>query len=664
VKIRGYRVELGEIESVVRESGLVSQAVVVTRDKRLIGYVVASGTLDKAELAAYLEDRLPEYMIPALWVELEALPLTTNGKVDRRALPDPELSGVQRDGYVAPETAVEKMLAVIWEDLLKVARVGIKDNFFELGGDSIITIQVVSRIRQQGYEIRPKDIFLHQNIARLSAAIAERSVGESSSGGEQGMLRGVSGLLPIQQWYLEKGHAGLSHFNQSVLLGIDRGVSIADLDESVRLLSRRHDSLRFVYRREESGWRQEYGSYEGGLIEEDLRSVPAGSLSSAIGSCASRYQRSLDIGKGELMRVVLIHTPQTLDQDRLLLIIHHLAVDGVSWRILLEDLSMLVKGLQSGEEVPAVKSISYRQWYDSLVRYGKSRRLQVQKGYWEEVVRSYVPLPSDKDDEGAMRQSDSRNWVVRMREGRTRQLIQEAPRAYQTEINDLLLCALAMTLSEWSGRDRVVIGLEGHGREELAEGLDTSGTVGWFTSLYPVKLETGVGLGIGDMIKSVKEQLRRIPDRGVGYGVLRYMNREESMQGAHGWDISFNYLGQLDNVLSGKEWLSDAEESSGESISGDYPVGEKLSVNGMVQAGELIMNWSYSSGQYEEESIRKLSERYLELLETLIDHCTDQDGSSGGATPSDYGLSAEISYKELDSFLKRDESNIDNILEF
>ena len=613
--------------------------------------MVPSNGYTKEAVSEWLGSRLPEYMVPRLWVELEQFPLTSNGKIDKKALPDVDSTDLVTNEYLAPGTELEKQLAETWQKLLGIPRAGINDNFFELGGDSILTIQVVSRMRRLGYELQPKDIFIHQTIARLAAAISARS--GAASNGEQGILTGESGLLPIQQWYLEKDSKQPAHFNQAVLLGIDKSITETTIQQAIEQLTQQHDALRFRYTKTDRAWQQEYGSSKGIVVTENLQSISEGAFATTVKEKADHHQRQLDITNGELIRVVLMQTPEAQSHNRLLLLIHHLAVDGVSWRILLDDLELLLNSISQGQQ-PSLgqKGSSYRQWYQALEQYGKSRGLLSQTAYWQNTVQNYQPLPQDTSYKGKAKSSDTGSFSIRLNADQTKRLLQEVPRVYHTEINDILLCALAGTLTTWSGNKKVVIGLEGHGREAIGEGIDTSRTVGWFTSLYPVLLETGTVKEPGEQIKTIKEQLRRIPVRGLGYGVLKYINKEASLQDAQPWDIIFNYLGQLDNVVNESKWFTGSNESSGAAISEGYETSEKLSVNCFVQSGELLLNWTYSGLHYEAATIRRLAEEYLSGLEELIAHCVDQQQIEQVFTPSDYGLGAEISYSELDAFLE------------
>jgi amino acid adenylation domain-containing protein/non-ribosomal peptide synthase protein (TIGR01720 family) len=655
VKIRGFRIELGEIESVMTKCELISQAVVMARadskgNKRLIGYVVPHGTYDKAAILAYLKDKLPDYMVPAILVELEKLPLTANGKVDKKALPDTDAGTTLTNEYVAPRNELEGTLAAMWKELLDVERVGIHDNFFELGGDSIITIQVVSRARRAGYELHPRDLFLHQTIGGLAAAISSRQ--QTISAGEQGSLTGISGLLPIQQWYFEARPASVSHFNQGVLLEIDKGTPVAVIAAAISNLVSYHDALRFVYTPTGTAWEQHYGNTETALEITDLQALPVDALPEKIIQYANAAHLSLDITAGRLLHATLLLTPPEKDHYYLLMAVHHLAVDGVSWRILLDDLGLLLKNNARATvaEVLGAKGSSVRQWQEALTAYGNRVQLSSQHVYWEQVVKRYVPLSRQHSYDGVITMQDIRKQEVRLTAAQTAALLQEVPKTYHTEINDILLCALVQAVAAWNGQHHMVIGLEGHGREDIANGIDTSHTVGWFTSLYPVLLETVAGSATGDSLKYIKEQLRQVPDRGIGFGVLKYICQTVSLQGNDPWDIVFNYLGQSDRLVNEEGPVRKAGELPGQAMAKDFPVRDKLSVNSIIQNGELVLEWGYSSHHFDDEGIAELAALYVTALEGLITHCVSRQVAV--YTPSDYGLGAAISYKELDAFME------------
>ncbi|WP_367866609.1 non-ribosomal peptide synthase/polyketide synthase [Pedobacter sp. WC2423] len=656
VKIRGYRIELGEIESALENSGLVKQAVVLAKadqlgNKRLIGYVVPAHVFDRDQFMTYLKDKLPEYMVPAWWIPLTEMPLTANGKTDKKALPEPSDILVSSNAYAAPRNLMEQTIADIWQDLLSVPQVGIYDNFFELGGDSIITIQAVSRAKRAGYELQPKDLFIYQTIEKLSALLLARKNSEITA--EQGKLSGIAGLLPIQQWFFEQTGPFPSHFNQHILLTIDKDTDVGALSDAVTQLVEFHDALRFSYASGTNGWEQIYGHEAGQLEIADLQQLPAEELSKAIEDNCERIQGSLAIEKGVLFKAVLLLTPATENNHRLLFVSHHLVIDGVSWRILLEDLRLLL--LHPGEPAAIVlghKSSSYRQWYSALEEYGQRGRLLIQQAYWENARTEYYPLRTEKESDGGLTLADTTSYTVSLDQATTKRLLQDSPRAYHTEINDILLGALALTLSAWNSNSKVSIGLEGHGREDIAEGIDTSRTIGWFTSMYPILLEVEESQDLGSLLKSVKEQLRLVPDKGIGYGVLKYINKVSSLSGKEPWDIIFNYLGQMDNVVGTEDLLDGANENSGTDVHETYPVREKLSLNSIVQGGKLAITWTYSTQYFTEQGIQTLSDSYVSNLEKLIAHCADKPYAS--FTPSDYNLGGEITNEELDNFLEED----------
>jgi non-ribosomal peptide synthase protein (TIGR01720 family) len=671
VKIRGYRVELGEVESALNGCGGVRQGVVVVKEgvegvKRLVGYVVAGEGYEREGVLGELRGRLPEYMVPWQVVEVAQIPYTPNGKVDRRALPAIEEQGLSGRPYAGPRDETEVVLVGIWEEVLGVERIGIHDNFFEVGGDSIITIQVVSRARRLGYGLQPRDLFRYQTIAELSVALVLRSV--VAVNGEQGELRGECGLLPIQEWYFSMDQASYDHYNQSMLLKLDKKIGKNIIEESIRELVRHHDAFRLRFYQRGAEWHQEYGSYAEAermaLEVVELQTDIAEGLEREILDNANEFQQSLLIGAGIVLRAVLLETPQREEANRLLLVVHHLVVDGVSWRILLEDLGVLLEGMSNGREVNlGKKSTSYRQWFERLKVYGQSRRVMEQKGYWEEVVSKYRKLPVDKEGGEMVELQEIHHLELSLGLEWTRQLLQEVPRVYHTEINDILLSALVKVVSEWIGKAEIVIGLEGHGREDLGGDMDLSRTVGWMTNLYPVALSAGDGSGYGELLMGVKEALRRIPDRGIGYGVLRYINGEERLRN-RSWDLMFNYLGQVDNIVRKDVGIQDAEESDGENISRKYRMQEKLMINSLVSGGDLIMRWSFSGRHYEEETIDRLLQQYRRVLQELIDHCGRQGKKGSVYTPSDYGLGMDVGYAELQAFMNEEENDLDNIMNF
>jgi amino acid adenylation domain-containing protein/non-ribosomal peptide synthase protein (TIGR01720 family) len=641
VKIRGYRIEPGEITQVLLQSTMVKQAMVVVHTtegghKRLVGYVIPSGDFDGDSIISYLRERLPDYMIPVQLIPLKQWPLTANGKIDRQALPNPGGDTLNSEHYAAPKTRAEHTLADIWRELLRVERIGIYDNFFSLGGDSILSLQFVSRAKQAGYALQPRDIFQYPTIAALSDLLDRQE--EQASSGEQGILTGSSGLLPVQQWFFETGST--SHFNHSVLLAIDKSVDATVLSAAIQQLVIQHDSLRFAY----NNGKQAYAGNVDPFTLVNLQSLLSADLPGALAEQGAIYQSSLDISTGAIFRAVLFLTPAATAQNRLLLIIHHLAIDGVSWRILLDDLGLLLDGCRLGR-----KGSSYRQWHHALMRYSSSKRLLDQEPYWTEIIQHYRPLQADGVYEAPLRITDMDSCQVRLSVSLTRQLLKEASRAYHTEINDLLLSALASVLCTWLGGP-LLIGLEGHGREDIDRSIDVSRTVGWFTSLYPVLLDDEGAEEPGRLIKAVKERLRQVPDKGLGYGVLKYLTKAAALQGEDPWDITFNYLGQFDALFNRQGLFTPVDEYAGPATGEDYIIRRTLAINSMVAKGELVVDWNYSRHHFTSDTIAALAEQYIRSLRSLIQHTVSR-ASRPVFTPADLGLGGQVSHTALDAFL-------------
>ncbi|OVY87569.1 non-ribosomal peptide synthetase, partial [Pseudomonas aeruginosa] len=631
VKLRGLRIELGEIEARLLEHPRVREAAVLAVDGRqLVGYVVleSEGGDWREALAAHLATSLPEYMVPAQWLALERMPLSPNGKLDRKALPAPEVS-VAQAGYSAPRNAVERTLAEIWQDLLGVERVGLDDNFFSLGGDSIVSIQVVSRARQAGLQLSPRDLFQHQNIRSLALAA---KAGAATA--EQGPASGEVALAPVQRWFFERAIPNRQHWNQSLLLQARQPLDGDRLGRALERLQAQHDALRLRFREERGAWHQAYAEQAG----EPLWRRQAGSEEALLALC-EEAQRSLDLEQGPLLRALLVDMAD--GSQRLLLVIHHLAVDGVSWRILLEDLQRLYADLDADL---GPRSSSYQAWSRHLHEQAGARLDELD--YWQAQLHDAPHALPCENPHGALENRHERKLVLTLDAERTRQLLQEAPAAYRTQVNDLLLTALARATCRWSGDASVLVQLEGHGREDLGEAIDLSRTVGWFTSLFPLRLTPAADLG--ESLKAIKEQLRCVPDKGVGYGLLRYLAGEEAAARLAALPqprITFNYLGRFDRQFDGAALLVPATESAGAAQDPCAPLANWLSIEGQVYGGELSLHWSFSREMFAEATVQRLVDDYARELHALIEHCLDP--RHRGVTPSDFPL-AGLSQTQLD----------------
>ncbi|WP_448724800.1 non-ribosomal peptide synthase/polyketide synthase [Pseudomonas farris] len=659
VKIRGLRIELGEIEARLAEHDEVRETVVIAQDGTLlVAYVVpARDALLHADddvrnavqrsLKEHLSQTLPDYMVPQHWLWLEKMPVSPNGKLERKALPKADTT-TSKKAYAAPSTATEQALVEIWQSVLGRPQVGISDNFFELGGDSIISIQVVSRARQAGIHFSPKDLFLHQNVQSL-AAVA--TVGDSGLSIDQGPVTGDTPLLPFQQLFFERDMAEPHHWNQSVLLNSAKPLHAQHLERALQTLVSHHDALRLAFTRQGDNWTAQHRS----LAEQQVLWQQSPLLwtaeiadPAALEQLGEQAQRSLDLASGNLLRAVLANMAD--GSQRLLLVIHHLVVDGVSWRILLEDLQQAYEQLQAGEALKLqAKTSATQAWARRLQQHADSAVMQAQLTFWQgQLQDSRNDLPCDRP-QGELHNRHTMHVQTRLDKEQTRQLLQEAPAAYRTQVNDLLLTALARVIADWTGDASTLIQLEGHGREALFEELDLSRSVGWFTSLFPVRLTPAATTQ--DSIKTIKEQLRAIPDKGLGFGTLRYLGNDTTRQALQALPvprITFNYLGQFDAGFGDEAGalFTPASESAGAQQSPLAPLDNWLTLNGQVYGGELSIGWTFSGQMFDQSTIARLADAYARELWILIEHCCQ--ARHQGLTPSDFPL-AGLTQIQLDS---------------
>ncbi len=626
VKLRGLRIELGEIETRLMQHPGVREAVVLVQGgKQLVAYLVLEGEAP-TDLKAWLLSSLPEYMVPTHMVHLVKLPVTANGKLDRKALPLPDAAPQQ--AYVAPENALQKALAAIWSDVLGVAHVGLEDNFFELGGDSIISIQVVSRARQAGIRLSPRDLFQYQSVRSLALVASF----DQAAIIDQGPVTGEVILTPVQQGFFAQAIATRQHWNQSLLLTPREALEPARLAAALTQLINHHDALRLRFVQQADGWQQ---SHAAPVNEPGLWQSQAADDTELAVLC-DEAQRSLDLERGPLLRAALVSMAD--GTQRLLLVIHHLVVDGVSWRILLEDLQQAYREAS----LPA-KTSAYQVWAEHLRAHALT--LNEQLPYWQ-AQSAEADLPCD-NAEGGLQNRLGAKIEIRLDAEQTRQLLQDAPAAYRTQVNDLLLTALARVISRWSGQHGALIQLEGHGREDLFDAVDLSRTVGWFTSLFPVRLQADGELSTA--IKSVKEQLRAVPHKGIGYGLLRYLGTPDTSAALAGLTaprITFNYLGQFDRQFDEAALFVPATQGSGQAQDPDAPLANWLTVEGQVYGGELAMQWGFSSQMYKPATVQALADAYQHELCALIEHCCTR--AKPQATPSDFPL-ARIDQAGLDA---------------
>jgi amino acid adenylation domain-containing protein/non-ribosomal peptide synthase protein (TIGR01720 family) len=655
IKIRGFRIELGEIETVLSQHPQVQEGIVIAREdelgvKRLSAYVIpVTQQLTQQELRQFLQDKLPNYMIPAFLMLLDSFPMTPNGKVDRRALPIPEIDLHELENYIAPSTDTEKILIAIWQEILGLKKISINDNFFELGGDSILGIQIIAKANQAGLQITPKQLFSHQTIAQLATVTEKAPVTQIM----QDLVTGQVPLTPIQQWFFEQNLPELHHFNQSVFLEVPAHLQPDLLKPAIAKLLYHHDALRLRFVHKQGQWQQYHSDdWESfGFEVMDLSPMSSGEQLTTMAEISEAQQRSLNLEKGPLISVVFF---QLGDAGRLLIIIHHLVVDGVSWRIFLEDLLTSYHQLETGKplELP-LKTSSFKHWAEEIQNYAQNPEHKSYLDYWLKQDFPSIPhLPLDyQTDIKSNTVAHARTVSFTLGEEQTRLLLQDVPQAYNTQINDVLLTALVQAFARWTGFCDLVIDIEGHGRENVINSLSLSRTIGWFTSIFPVILTLKNIDHPGECLKSVKEQLRQIPNRGVDYGIGYYLNPDLTIQSRLRSypkpEISFNYLGQFTRPqIASVDWKF-SKEASGSIHSSLGQRCHLIDINGIVVEGKLEMEWQYSENFHQKTTIENLANAYQESLEIIINHCLSGDG---GYTPSDFP-DADLNQAELDELL-------------
>ncbi|HET6762942.1 MAG TPA: amino acid adenylation domain-containing protein, partial [Longimicrobiaceae bacterium] len=662
VKVRGYRIELGEIESALVALPSVKDAVVLARadgpgEKRLVAYVVPAGEAPAAaELRAALKQRLPDYMVPAFYVTLDALPVTPNGKVDRRALPAPELARPEMEGeYQAPEGETEARLAKIWAEVLGVPQVGVHDNFFELGGDSILSIQIIARAGEAGLRITPKQMFLHQTIAELAPLVGTAAAVEA----EQGIVTGPVALTPVQHWFFEQDLADPDHFNLAFVYETRDALQPALLERAVDAVLAHHDALRMRYARGADGaWVQTVAPVgePAPVSYVDLSAVPVDGAEKAFQDASTEAHRSLSLADGPGIRFVSFRMPQGM-RERLLVTAHHLVADSISLAFVAEDLERVYTALAAGAE-PALprKTTSFQQWAGRLAEHVRTATA-AEGTYWlAEARRDVAPLPVDRAG-GGNTEGASARVAAGLDEDETRALLQEVPPVYSTQVNDVLLTALGLAFHRWTGERALRIDLEGHGREDLFETADISRTAGWFTAVYPVSLTLDDPADAGRSIKAVKEQLRHVPGKGIGYGLLRYLSPDaevrDTLRAARHAQVSFNYLGQFDTGQIDPEnlpLLMQAGIELGVARSPRATRSHLLAVDAVVIGGRLHVTWTYPTEMYDAATIQALADGFVQALRDLIAHC--RDPQAGGFTPSDFAM-AGLDQAALDALLSQ-----------
>jgi len=635
VKIRGYRIELGEIESRLAAYDKITKAVVVVKEKGdnkfLVAYYVSDRNAESAQLKDFLSAGLPDYMVPAHFMRIDALPLTPNGKLNRKALPEPETEA--ETIYVAPSGPIEQKLVEVWCKVLSKEKISVTDNFFAIGGDSIKSIMISGRMRGAGYKVSVNDIFTYQNIRELSKHVAPvaQKIDHTRP------LHKIT-LLPVQRRFFANALKHKHHYNQSVILNFADGISLENVQAIFDKLQQHHEALRMIFR------------LEGNAVVPEIKNDQSISIQvfgdrnwdgadETFLSEADKLQGSIDLVRGPLIKLGLFHWSGS---SRLLIVIHHLIVDGVSWRLLFEDIEALLSQINAREPLSLpIQSDSLSSWSWKIAEYVKSPAFFKAQEYWKQIESARtMKLPRDYP-KGRNRIMDQKTVSVGLTAFETNSLLTQVNAAFNTKINDILLAALFLSLKEQYKLQKVKIDIEGHGREDTYLAMNVSRTVGWFTSIYPVIFEDGAA-DLASVIKRVKETLRMVPNKGIDYLMMRYpetMTSYSQQADDDGASICFNFLGEFGVKAEDGLFSITYHASRGKESALDEMVLYDWNISGMIAGGELEMSLSYSDQQYENASIGMFMDSYKRNLERIIAYCSTYGRCE--LTPSD------LTYKKL-----------------
>lgn len=650
IKFHGHRIELDELRfALLKHPQVTDGAVVLRKDDKgkdiLAAYYVSKTPLDTLHLREFLSKSVIAEILPNAFVHLRKLPLTSNGKIKYAALPSPEKETRKRDQEFAEETPAQSLILKIWKEVLCTDEIGIHDNFFEIGGDSILSIQIIAKASQFGFRMTPDQLFQHQTVAEL-AAVAGRTYNIEA---EQGIVTGPVALTPIQHWFFQKNLPNPDHWNQSLLLEPGEKIYAEGIEQALNELLNHHDALRLRFVRATEGWEQINSQSDQLKIELcDLSSMDEQSQLSAIELKGSQLHASLNLSEGPLVQAALFDLGQEKRQ-RLLIVIHHLAVDGVSWRVLLEDLETAYKQVRAMRPVELpVKTTSFKSWSERLSKYAASSAAQDELDFWiRSLPKDSHSLPVDRA-EGENTEGSAKTFTLQLTTEQTRALLQEVPANYRARINEVLLAALATALKDWAGNKPVLLKMEGHGREGIIEDVDLSRTTGWFTTHYPLLLDLGEAGDSDESLRYVKQRLRAVPTNGIGYGILKYLTPDQevisSLLALPYPQISFNYLGQFDQVLGGSSLFQLASESCGAFRSADCSRDCLIDIIALVVRGQLRIDCVYSANHYDPVTIETLMHNFIKSLQELIEN--RQLLRTSHYTPADFPL-ADLNDEKL-----------------
>lgn len=641
VKIRGYRIELNEIEKCIGQFENIDDACVIANADRkcLYAYFTSQRTIAIEDLRTYMLNNLPDYMVPADFMQVEKFPLLHNGKIDIRTLPDFQQEACTRNTDSKARNQFEEYLEEIWSEVLNKESIGIFDNYFSLGGDSIKSIQILAKLRRKGYKFDLRDIFHYPTIAQLSERISK-----IDRIPVQTTVKGNIPLTPIQRSFFELQKTDRHHYNHAILISCASRLEPEGVRQTFYKLSTHHDALRIVFTEKNGTIIQTNQSTDlvPEIYEFDYRLLD--NCESAMQHKMNELHSGFNLQKGPLMKVAVFHLPEG---DRLFIMAHHLIIDGISWRILLEDFQNLYTQYIHGKELDLpLKTDSYKFWAESLKLFSKSKQLLRQTAYWEKIESEVADaIPYEFIGEPCKAATLDHKSLV-LDPTLTAAIIGHVNIVYNTHINDILICGLGLALSSVFGVKKVLISVEGHGREKITDDIDVSRTIGWFTSQYPVLLDMSSS-DLSDAIRVVKETMHRIPMNGIGYSVLKYLSSDEkpAVKFKQRPIIEFNYLGQFNSDIKG-DHIDTVKEQPGKLLSDNTEFDQDIIITAIIPQDSLVLSIEYNKTRFSERTVNRLLEAYRESLIAIAAHCAGINNKI--LTPSDL-TDTELTMDELDT---------------
>ncbi|NTS40746.1 hypothetical protein HRG84_07485 [Flavisolibacter sp. BT320] len=608
----------------------------------IVAYLVADEQIDKNDLRNGLRDKLPEYMIPFKFVQVDEMPTLPNGKIDANLLnlPVEEESSFSKTGVSTPKTEVEKHLVEIWEEVLGFRPIGVHDNFFEIGGDSILSIQIVAKARQKGIYLAPNKMFEHQTISEL--ALFAKAENDNTS---EATILGTTPLLPVHHLFFEKQKKALHYWNQAIVFDVPENLNQDVLKRSIDYLITHHDVLRLGFEKTEDGWNAFVAApaTTHAFTSINLADLSPSEMDATIKERAIELQVNQDRYKSGLFQALFFRCGSGR-RDKMLLIAPHLLIDSSSWQILVSNLESIYGQLSKDEEITLPpKTTSYQRWGNHLAELSKSGEFDDEIEFWKEQ-NACEQVPIDLDSQFPIDEKTGKILALEIDLAATENLVRNTNETYHTTTEELLITALMVAFEKWTNKTSLCLGLERQIRNYNK--LDLSNSVGWFATHFPVSLKIKDGTDFKSSIISIKEQLRRIPNDGIGFGVLRYLKKIDGL--TQNPQVSFRFSVHQkpfnSKVLGRGEFIARGIRSE---KTERYHL---LEIDSFIEEGCLKLEFSFSDKVHKPETIQDLIGHFETALRSLIEHCSSQETNK--YSPSDFP-EADLNQSDLDNLLKQ-----------